>query len=123
MSEEPEAAPAGEARRGLIQTFGDLVDAIGPREWGEGAIFDESELAPEFFDLRTGVAGEILQKCVNYGLPLAIVLSSSDAHGQRFKELVYEHRTHGVIRFVTSRPDAAVWLQQRAAPTQQSPVR
>ncbi len=113
-----EASATGERGRALIRSFGDLVDAIGPREWGEGAILDESELATEFFDLRTGVAGEILQKCVNYALPLAIVLSSADAHGPRFKELVYEHRTHGVIRFVTSRADAAAWLQQRAAEAQ-----
>jgi hypothetical protein len=30
-------------------------------------------LDPEFFDLRSGVAGEIVQRCANYRLRLAVV--------------------------------------------------
>jgi len=31
----------------------------------EGIILREEDLAPEFFDLRSGLAGELLQKFVN----------------------------------------------------------
>ncbi len=35
-------------------------------------LMEEAALAPAFFDLRTGLAGEILQKFANYGRRLAI---------------------------------------------------
>ena len=36
-------------------------------------IFHQDNLAPAFFDLKTGLAGEILQKASNYRVQLAIV--------------------------------------------------
>lgn len=39
----------------------------------ERIILHKENLDPSFFDLRTGVAGEILQKVVNYRLRLGIV--------------------------------------------------
>jgi uncharacterized protein DUF4180 len=76
-----------------------------------GLIVRESDLCPEFFDLRTGLAGELLQKFVNYRARLAIILSDSGAYGERFSELVYEHRGHAVVRFFASESDARRWLQ------------
>jgi hypothetical protein len=65
------------------------VGADGPavRSGGDalGLVYDEcaqdaewiavpvTRLAPAFFDLRTGVAGEFVQKFVNYGRRLAVV--------------------------------------------------
>jgi hypothetical protein len=94
-----------------IRSFADVVDAMGTRTWEQGLVVDEGDLAPEFFDLRTGLAGELFQKFVNYGLRVAIVLPNPETHGERFKELAYEHRSHSVVRFVTSRADADAWLQ------------
>ena len=37
---------------------------------------------------------------------LAIVLRNPEAHGTRWKELAYEHRSHALIRFVPTRGDA-----------------
>ena len=39
----------------------------------DGVIVHAANLPPEFFQLRTRLAGEIAQKFVNYGLKLAIV--------------------------------------------------
>jgi Domain of unknown function (DUF4180) len=94
-----------------IRSFKDIPDAIGACLEADGLILTEDDLAPEFFDLRTGMAGELLQKFVNYGLRVAIVLPNPEAHGERFTELAYEHRSHSVVRFVRSRDEADDWLQ------------
>jgi hypothetical protein len=93
-----------------IRSFGDISDAIGAGIESEGVILTEDDLAREFFDLHTGLAGELFQKCVNYGIRLAIVLPDPEAYGERIGELAYEHRSHNMIRFVRSKDEAETWL-------------
>jgi hypothetical protein len=94
-----------------IRSVKDIADAIGACFGAEGIIFVEEDLAPEFFDLRSGLAGELFQKLTNYRLRAAIVLPSPEAHGDRIRELAYEHRSHDAIRFVPSREEADAWLR------------
>jgi len=101
--------------RALVRSFADAVERMGARDWAEGIILEEADFAPEFFDLRSGLAGELFQKCVNYGLRVAIVLPNVQVHGQRFSELAYEHRSHPVVRVVGSRALADAWLQAARA--------
>jgi hypothetical protein len=75
-----------------------------------GCLLEEQDLGPEFFDLRTGLAGELFQKVVNYRGRLAIVIRDARVHGERFGELAYEHRTHPAVRFFTERAAALRWL-------------
>jgi Domain of unknown function (DUF4180) len=79
--------------------------------WGmDGVILQEGDLDSSFFDLRTGLLGELFQKCTNYDLRLAMVLLAPAGHGERFNELVHEHRAHGLIRFFASVHEAKLWL-------------
>ncbi|PTY35793.1 hypothetical protein BGP77_00220 [Saccharospirillum sp. MSK14-1] len=73
-------------------------------------LLDETELPAEFFNLSTGLAGEVMQKFVNYQLPLAIVVRAPSDHGDRFAELVHEHQRHPMIRFFADAESANVWL-------------
>jgi hypothetical protein len=98
-----------------IRSFNDIADALGASMRQSGLIVTEADLCPEFFDLRTGLAGELLQKFVNYRARLAIVLADSGAYGERFSELVYEHRGHAAVRFFGSESDARQWLQDGQA--------
>ena len=93
-----------------IRSFSDISDAIGACIGAKGLILTESDLAPEFFDLHSGLAGELFQKFINYKVRVAIVLPDPQAYGERFGELAYEHRSHGMIRFVGSRDEAKSWL-------------
>jgi predicted metal-dependent hydrolase len=43
------------------------------------SVLREEDVAPEFFDLRTGLAGGAMQKFVNYRVRVAIVVPSSRA--------------------------------------------
>ena len=93
-----------------IRPFGDISDAIGACIGADGLILTESNLAPEFFNLRSGLAGELFQKFTNYKVRVAIVLPDPEAYGERFSELAYEHRSHSMIRFVGSADEAKAWL-------------
>ena len=93
-----------------VRSLGDISDAIGACLGKDGLILTENELAPEFFNLRSGLAGELFQKFINYKLRVAIVLADPDAYGERFSELAYEHRSHNMIRFVSSQDEAYKWL-------------
>ena len=93
-----------------LETAQDIPDLIGAC-WGmDGLILHETDLASSFFDLRTGLLGELFQKCTNYDLRLAMVLLEPAGHGERFNELVHEHRSHRTIRFFASINEAKAWL-------------
>lgn len=94
----------------FIQTSGDIADALGACLGTPGLLLTEHDLAPEFFDLRTGLAGDLFQRFINYRQRVAIVLPNPAAHGERFSELAYEHTSHNMIRIVRSEEEAKAWL-------------
>lgn len=94
-----------------IRSLNDISDALGACLGAEGLILTENDLAREFFDLRSGIAGELFQKFINYKLRVAIVLPDPGAYGERFSELAYEHKSHNMIRFVSSTDEAKAWLR------------
>ncbi|WP_296739660.1 DUF4180 domain-containing protein [Mesorhizobium sp.] len=57
---------------GIIPRVLDLIGEVSALEPDWVAI-STSALPLDFFELRTGVAGEWTQKCVNYGVRLAIL--------------------------------------------------
>src|SRR5262245_11577230 len=93
-----------------IASLADVSDALELCFGSRGLVLNESDLSREFFDLRTGLAGELFQKFTNYNVRVAIVLQDFGAHGERFSELAYEHSTHPLIRFVNSAEQAEDWL-------------
>ncbi len=93
-----------------IHTPADLNAVIGAAYGLDGLILTEADLSPEFFRLRSGLAGEAFQKFSNYRLRVALVLPDFAAYGERFAELAYEHALHPMIRFVRSEEEARAWL-------------
>jgi len=93
-----------------IGCLADITDALGACLGSEGLILTEDDLGPGFFDLRTGLAGELFQKFINYKVPVAIVLADPGAYGERFTELAREHLSHAMIRLVRSQDEAKAWL-------------
>lgn len=72
---------------------------------GGKLLIDEKELGEEFFNLRTGFAGELMQKMV-------VIVSDPNAYGERFAELHREHEAHPFIRFMDSKSAAREWLDE-----------
>jgi hypothetical protein len=97
-----------------IQSSGDIARAIEVGLESRGLLLNEGDLARPFFDLKTGLAGDLFQKCVNYRIPLAIVIADETAHGDRFAELVREHKSHPTVRFFSTPGAAASWLSARS---------
>ena len=93
-----------------IKSLDDVTDAVGA-SLGRGLILAEQDLGPAFFELRTGLAGELMQKFVNYHVQVAIIVPTPEVHGDRFAELAHEHATHPTVRFVRSFDEAINWLQ------------
>lgn len=93
-----------------IESMNDIGDAVVAGMEQDGLILGEADVAPEVFDLRTGIMGELLQKFANYRLRLAIVLPEPARHGERVVELVREHRSHATLRFFASDEEAREWL-------------
>jgi len=73
-------------------------------------LMDEGALGVEFLDLRTGVAGEVLQKFVNYNLTGAAVLPAEVAQSGRFGELMLEMNRGDTFRSFSTFEEAAQWL-------------
>jgi hypothetical protein len=93
-----------------IVSLSDVPNALSESIAAGGIVIDEQDLSPDFFDLRTGFAGEVLQKFTNYRARLAIVVADPAAYGSRFSELAHEHRTHKCVRFFASGQLARQWL-------------
>ena len=67
---------------------------------------DKSAVAENFFILSTGVAGEILQKCVNYRLKLAIIGNFSAYTSKPLKDFIYESNKGRDFFFVSTEEEA-----------------
>lgn len=69
-------------------------------------IIHESQLHPDFFILRTGVAGEILQKFSTYRMKLAIVGDFTNCKSKSLRDFIRESNKQRQINFVNSVDDA-----------------
>ncbi|HUQ51202.1 MAG TPA: DUF4180 domain-containing protein [Gammaproteobacteria bacterium] len=101
---------SSDPQRPSVASSRDIGDVLRRSLAPTGCVLAEEELGPEFFDLRTGLAGELFQKIVNYRGRLAIVIRDARVHGDRFAELAYEHRNHPAVRFFTEHTEARRWL-------------
>ncbi|MES2453958.1 MAG: DUF4180 domain-containing protein [Bacteroidota bacterium] len=69
-------------------------------------IIHEKNITPDFFDLKTGLAGEILQKFSNYRMHLAIVGSFEKYPGQSIRDFIYESNKGKQVNFLASSEEA-----------------
>jgi hypothetical protein len=84
------------------------LDLIGNCSY-QGAdmiLLGEENITPAFFDLKTGLAGEILQKFSTYHMKLAIVGDFSKYSSKSLGDFIRESNRMGRIRFVDSIEEA-----------------
>lgn len=62
-------------------------------------ILKDIHLNPDFFDLKTGFAGEILQKFSTYGLKLAIIGNFDRYKSESLKAFILESNRIGKVQF------------------------
>ena len=67
---------------------------------------NKSAIAEDFFKLSTGVAGEIVQKFVNYGFRLAIIGDFSGYTSKPLRDYMYECNKGQHLYFVADESEA-----------------
>lgn len=92
----------------LIKNTEDGLDLMGNVYYQgfDKIILHERNITSDFFDLKTGIAGEILQKFSNYRIRLAIVGNFSAYESNSLKEFIFESNRLKQVNFVASVNDA-----------------
>lgn len=88
----------------IIKTTDDGLDLLGNLYYQgfDKIIVYEKNITPDFFDLKTGIAGEILQKFSTYRVRLAIVGDFSKYQSKSLKDFIFESNKFGQIYFLPS---------------------
>jgi len=69
-------------------------------------ILHEQNITHKFFDLKTGIAGDILQKFSNYNTRLAIVGDFTKYESKSLHDFIRESNKYGHVNFVSSTNEA-----------------
>ena len=64
-------------------------------------IIHEKNITPEFFDLKTKIAGDILQKFAQYQMPLIIVGDFSKYKSKSLNDFIFESNKGSQVNFVS----------------------
>lgn len=73
-------------------------------------VVDKKLITEDFFILSKGLAGEILQKYVNYGGRIAIYCDYSHYTSKPLKDFIYESNKDKDVFFVATRDEAVEML-------------
>ncbi len=76
----------------------------------DGMIISADKISPRFFDLKTRLAGEILQKFSTFQMRLAIVGDFSVFPSESLKSFIYESNRGGLIHFSPTTADTLAWF-------------
>ncbi|KUJ53278.1 DUF4180 domain-containing protein [Chryseobacterium sp. JAH] len=92
----------------IIKSEQDGLDLLGNLYYQgfDKVILHEKNIIPEFFDLKTGLAGEILQKFSNYRISLAIIGNFEKYQSKSLKQFILESNKTQHINFVENLYDA-----------------
>ena len=98
----------------FINNVQDVLDLFGELygQYYDGIILYERNIIPDFFDLQTRLAGEILQKFSNYRIRLVIVGDWSKYTSRSLEAFICESNKGKTVNFSSS-PTEAVKLLSR----------
>lgn len=91
----------------------DIIASVQYETDCDKIIIHKSCVAEEFFVLSTGIAGEILQKFINYRKKIAIIGDFSKYTSKPLKDFIYESNNGNSIYFLPSIGDALLRLDSR----------
>ena len=95
----------------IIKTAEDGLDLLGNLYYQDfdRIIIYEKNITPDFFDLKNGIAGEVLQKFSNYRIRLIIVGDFSQFISKSIKDFIYESNNGKQVNFL---PDLSTALKK-----------
>lgn len=91
-----------------VSSVGDALDIMADSTCNGAytVLIRKEMLAPEFFELRTGIAGEILQKFSTYGVRMAVTGDFSNVESKSLRDFIRESNRYGRILFVAGEEEA-----------------
>lgn len=89
-----------------VQSALDLMATVRYEADCSRIILNKSAICEDFFELRTKLAGEILQKFVNYQVKIAIVGDFSIYTSKSLKDFIYESNKGNDILFLPNEKQA-----------------
>jgi hypothetical protein len=92
----------------IIQSAADGLDLMGNIYYQgfDTLILHEKNIVSEFFDLKTKMAGDILQKFSNYRIGLTIVGDFDKYESKSLKDFIFESNKTKHVNFVNNLEDA-----------------
>lgn len=92
----------------IINNVEDGLDLLGNLYYQDfdKIVIHEKNITPDFFNLKNGIAGEILQKFSNYRVRLAIVGDFSKYTSKSVNDFIYESNKARQINFVATQSEA-----------------
>jgi hypothetical protein len=92
----------------LISSAGDILDIMGEVSYHDcdSIIIHSDVFSREFFDLNTGIAGEILQKFSNYRMRLVIVGDFAHLGSKSWRDFIRESNRGRSVNFLSSVDEA-----------------
>ncbi len=89
-----------------VQSALDLVMTVKYETGAVKIVIDKKAVCDEFFILSTGMAGEILQKFINYHVKIAIYGDYSHYTSKPLKDFIYESNNGSDFFFVETKEEA-----------------
>ena len=98
----------------ILENAEDGLDLMGNLYYQgyDKVIFHAKNITPEFFDLKTGLAGEVLQKFSTYRMRLAIVGDFSAYSSKSLRDFIYESNQGRQVNFVSTVSEALAALSR-----------
>lgn len=84
----------------------DLAMTVKYETGASRIVIDKNMVCGDFFILSTGIAGEILQKFMNYHVKMAVYGDYSQYTSKPLKDFIYESNQGKDFFFVSSKEDA-----------------
>ena len=96
----------------LLAVPEDVNDLLGNAYYQgfDGMIISADKISPRFFDLKTRLAGEVLQKFSSFQMRLAVVGDFSVFPSESLKSFIYESNRGNLIHFSPTIADALAWF-------------
>ena len=92
----------------IINNLQDALDLMANISYQEinKIIIKVNNITADFYKLRSGLGGEILQKCVNYGIKIAIVGDFEKYESESLKAFIVESNRGNQFFFVSNISEA-----------------
>lgn len=94
-----------------LQSALDFIATVGFETGCNRIAINKSAVTEEFFDLKTKIAGDVLQKFINYNIKFAVYGDFTVYKSKALRDFIYESNNGNDIYFVATEEEAVKKLK------------